>query len=46
MDQRSAEIARAHRNAFEEAGATRVFAFGARTRGDHRPDSDLDLHRL
>lgn len=41
-----AEIAtHVRRNAglFHENGVTAVYAFGSRARGDHRPDSDLDL---
>lgn len=38
-----AEIVRAKGNVFRETGATAVYAFGSRARGDHRPDSDLDL---
>ncbi len=29
--------------ALRQNGATGVFIFGSRARGDHRPDSDLDL---
>ena len=28
--------------ALRETGATGVYMFGSRVRGDHRPDSDLD----
>jgi predicted nucleotidyltransferase len=43
MDRKSTETIKAHRHAFRAAGVTGVFAFGSRARGDHRPDSDLDL---
>lgn len=28
---------------FKECGATALYLFGSRARGDHRPDSDIDL---
>lgn len=28
---------------FEKEGVTRMALFGSRSRGDHRPDSDVDL---
>jgi predicted nucleotidyltransferase len=31
------------RPAFEKEGVTRMALFGSRSRGDHRPDSDVDL---
>jgi hypothetical protein len=43
MDRLSADTIKDHKDAFRAAGATSVFAFGSRARGDNRPDSDLDL---
>lgn len=37
------QIVRAKGEVFRITGATAVYAFGSRARGDHRPDSDLDL---
>jgi predicted nucleotidyltransferase len=34
---------KAYDAALRANGATRLYAFGSRARGDHRPDSDLDL---
>ena len=34
---------RARADLLRELGATSLFLFGSRARGDHRPDSDVDL---
>ncbi len=41
-DQLLAEL-RALRPQFEREGVTHMALFGSRARGDHRPDSDVDL---
>lgn len=41
-DQLIAELRRL-RPAFEREGVTGMVLFGSRARGDHRPDSDVDL---
>jgi predicted nucleotidyltransferase len=41
-DQLLAEL-RALRPQFEREGVTHMVLFGSRARGDHRPDSDVDL---
>jgi predicted nucleotidyltransferase len=37
------EVLRTHDAALRENGATKLFIFGSRAVGTHRPDSDLDL---
>ena len=37
------EILKSYAAALRESGATRVYVFGSRARGNDRPDSDLDL---
>ena len=37
------DLLRKYDTALRENGATRLFMFGSRARGMHRPDSDLDL---
>jgi predicted nucleotidyltransferase len=43
MDAAAAKSIKSHADAFKELGATGVFMFGSRARGDYRAESDIDL---